>query len=172
MATVARASEEEWNNELAEREKRNVSVCSLTSRHALADQIPPPPSYNRVTLTSATTTPRPTFTPSTPSPPPRSSTPRTPSTGPTPQQRGSRSVEWCSRLLRLIVAPRTSADLSRSNRYREAISDCSMALALDPMCVKALYRRGTALAMMGRWADSVKGESSLPLPSRALTRSS
>lgn len=33
-----------------------------------------------------------------------------------------------------------------------------MALAFDPMCVKALYRRGTALAMMGRWADSVKGE--------------
>jgi len=42
-----------------------------------------------------------------------------------------------------------------------------MALALDPMCVKALYRRGTALAMMGRWADSVKGEPSFPLPSLA-----
>lgn len=32
LATVARASGEEWNNELAEREKRNVSVDSTLSK--------------------------------------------------------------------------------------------------------------------------------------------
>ncbi|GAA5964758.1 hypothetical protein JCM21900_000193 [Sporobolomyces salmonicolor] len=36
-------------------------------------------------------------------------------------------------------------------QYAEAISDCTIALFYDPQCIKALYRRGTALAMLGHW---------------------
>ena len=42
-------------------------------------------------------------------------------------------------------------------RYAEAISDCTLALfyqpaiSSQPTSIKALYRRGTALAMLGQW---------------------
>jgi len=110
LATVARSSGEEWNNELAEREKRNVSVdACLTLVESPLIELPLASFFRRATLTSATTTPRPTSTRSTPSPPPRSSTHKTPSTGPTLPQQGSRSAERCSRLPPLL-ASRTSAD--------------------------------------------------------------
>ncbi|GAA5984808.1 hypothetical protein JCM10908_003514 [Rhodotorula pacifica] len=36
-------------------------------------------------------------------------------------------------------------------QYAEAVSDCTLALAYDPMHNKSLYRRGVSLAMLGRW---------------------
>ncbi|SGY41347.1 BQ5605_C003g02499 [Microbotryum silenes-dioicae] len=39
--------------------------------------------------------------------------------------------------------------------FSEAVSDCTFALALDPGCVKALYRRGNALALLGLWDRAV-----------------
>ncbi|GAA5995614.1 tetratricopeptide repeat protein [Rhodotorula paludigena] len=36
-------------------------------------------------------------------------------------------------------------------QYAEAVCDCTLALFEDPRNIKALYRRGTALAMIGQW---------------------
>ncbi|BGP50990.1 hypothetical protein JCM10450v2_006916 [Rhodotorula kratochvilovae] len=36
-------------------------------------------------------------------------------------------------------------------QYAEAVCDCTLALAEDDNNIKALYRRGTALAMLGHW---------------------
>ncbi|KWU44556.1 Proteophosphoglycan ppg4, partial [Rhodotorula sp. JG-1b] len=36
-------------------------------------------------------------------------------------------------------------------QYAEAVSDCTLALAYDPLHHKSLYRRGVSLAMLGRW---------------------
>ncbi|GAA5921062.1 hypothetical protein JCM3775_004074 [Rhodotorula graminis] len=36
-------------------------------------------------------------------------------------------------------------------QYAEAVCDTTLALAQDPDSIKALYRRGTALAMLGHW---------------------
>ncbi|KAK4692886.1 hypothetical protein P7C70_g9038, partial [Phenoliferia sp. Uapishka_3] len=40
-------------------------------------------------------------------------------------------------------------------QYSEAVSDCTFALYYDRHNVKALYRRGTSLAMLGRWNDAI-----------------
>ncbi|ORY66635.1 hypothetical protein BCR35DRAFT_308491 [Leucosporidium creatinivorum] len=112
LATVARASGEEWNNELAEREKRNGNAH-------FGDHTPDAYLHSINAFATASL-----IDPENP-------------------------VYWAN-------AAAARIKIGGVVQYREAISDCSMALALDPMCVKALYRRGTALAMMGRWADSVK----------------
>ncbi|GAA5863110.1 hypothetical protein JCM3774_001424 [Rhodotorula dairenensis] len=36
-------------------------------------------------------------------------------------------------------------------QYAEAVCDCTLALAYDPLHNKSLYRRGVSLAMLGRW---------------------
>ncbi|GAA5942954.1 uncharacterized protein JCM15063_006169 [Sporobolomyces koalae] len=41
--------------------------------------------------------------------------------------------------------------LNTPAQYAEAISDCTLALFYQPSSIKALYRRGTALAMLGHW---------------------
>ncbi|GAA6014739.1 hypothetical protein JCM11491_001959 [Sporobolomyces phaffii] len=41
--------------------------------------------------------------------------------------------------------------LNTPAQYAEAISDCTLALYYNPSSIKALYRRGTALAMLNRW---------------------
>ncbi|SCV66910.1 BQ2448_5556 [Microbotryum intermedium] len=41
------------------------------------------------------------------------------------------------------------------SQFSEAVADCTYALALDPGCVKALYRRGNALALLGLWDRAV-----------------
>ncbi|BGP19367.1 hypothetical protein JCM10213v2_007456 [Rhodosporidiobolus nylandii] len=41
--------------------------------------------------------------------------------------------------------------LGSALQYSEAIADCTIALAQDPRNIKALYRRGMALALTGHW---------------------
>lgn len=44
------------------------------------------------------------------------------------------------------------ANTRRLCRYAEAIADCTLALYYHgPSTIKALYRRGTALAMLDHW---------------------
>jgi hypothetical protein len=42
--------------------------------------------------------------------------------------------------------------------YEGAVADCTVALGLEGGNVKALYRRGTALAMLNKWGAAMKGE--------------
>lgn len=44
-------------------------------------------------------------------------------------------------------------------QYAEAVSDCTLALAYDPLHHKSLYRRGVSLAMLGRWQAAFDGRS-------------
>ena len=44
-------------------------------------------------------------------------------------------------------------------QYAEAVSDCTLALAYDPLHHKSLYRRGVSLAMLGRWQAAFDGMS-------------
>lgn len=44
-------------------------------------------------------------------------------------------------------------------QYAEAVCDCTLALAEDAKNIKALYRRGTALAMLGHWKSAFVGAS-------------
>ncbi|BGP10737.1 hypothetical protein JCM10049v2_006629 [Rhodotorula toruloides] len=41
--------------------------------------------------------------------------------------------------------------LNTPEQYAEAVSDCTIALYSDPTHIKALYRRGVCLAMLGQW---------------------
>lgn len=50
----------------------------------------------------------------------------------------------------VLFSNRALAHLKRAE-HRHAVDDCDKALALDPGAVKALFRRGTALAKMKRW---------------------
>merc|ERR1719174_220523 len=50
----------------------------------------------------------------------------------------------------VLYSNRALAHLKRAE-HRHAVDDCDKALALEPGAVKALFRRGTALAKMKRW---------------------
>merc|ERR1719191_909672 len=50
----------------------------------------------------------------------------------------------------VLFSNRALAHLKRAE-HRHAVDDCDKALALDPGAVKALFRRGTALAKLKRW---------------------
>merc|ERR1719487_579168 len=50
----------------------------------------------------------------------------------------------------VLFSNRALAHLKRAE-HRHALDDCDRALALEPGAVKALFRRGTALAKMKRW---------------------
>ncbi|KAM0751060.1 hypothetical protein T439DRAFT_347679 [Meredithblackwellia eburnea MCA 4105] len=45
--------------------------------------------------------------------------------------------------------------LGSTQQYSEAVSDCTYALALDKKNVKALFRRGMALALLGCWNQAI-----------------
>lgn len=46
-------------------------------------------------------------------------------------------------------------------QYAEAVCDCTLALAYDPLHNKSLYRRGVSLAMLGRWQAAFDGMSNV-----------
>jgi len=41
--------------------------------------------------------------------------------------------------------------LNTPAQYSQAVADCTLTLFYQPSNIKALYRRGTALAVLGRW---------------------
>lgn len=47
--------------------------------------------------------------------------------------------------------------LNTPEQYAEAVSDCTIALYSDPTHIKALYRRGVCLAMLGQWKAAFAG---------------
>lgn len=62
--------------------------------------------------------------------------------------------------------------LGTPDQYAQAVCDTTLALAQDPNSIKALYRRGTALAMLGHWKAAFVGASSSfspPCPHRSLS---
>lgn len=46
--------------------------------------------------------------------------------------------------------------IATRDQFSQAVADCSIALEYEPNNAKALYRRGLALAMIGRKADAIK----------------
>jgi len=54
--------------------------------------------------------------------------------------------------------------LGTPDQYAQAVCDTTLALAQDPNSIKALYRRGTALAMLGHWKAAFVGASSASSP--------
>jgi hypothetical protein len=57
--------------------------------------------------------------------------------------------------------------LPLARRYSEAIADCTLALFYDDRNIKALYRRGMALALTGNWKAAFAGSSLFRLLSRS-----
>jgi tetratricopeptide (TPR) repeat protein len=47
--------------------------------------------------------------------------------------------------------------MNTPEQYAEAVSDCTIALYSDPSHIKALYRRGVCLAMLGHWKAAFAG---------------
>ena len=83
---------------------------------------------------------------------------------------GSRSVPRSSQSFLSIYSRNCNhPDTIVIARYSEAISDCTFALYHDHRNVKALYRRGTSLAMLGRWNDAISGASLFPFSSLIVT---
>ena len=58
--------------------------------------------------------------------------------------------------LRVDLCMNTAACHLKQRRFAEVLRHCGDALALDPACVKARYRRGLALAALGRCDEAEK----------------
>lgn len=56
--------------------------------------------------------------------------------------------------LRLTVLMNRAAALVKDDAAEEAIADCNAALALDPHNVKAIFRRGCAYLLAGRFEEA------------------